>query len=130
MTKAERPFHSARRILIVDDNVDAAVSMAAVLRLSGHEVQLAHDGSWALKHAQAFRPEFVFLDLGLPGLDGFEVARSLRREPGLEAVRIIALTGSSSAETRERALDAGCDQYIVKPMDPGFLDSLLGGTRG
>jgi DNA-binding response OmpR family regulator len=125
MTKAERPFHSARRILIVDDNVDAAVSMAGLLRLSGHEVQLAHDGSWALKHAQAFRPEFVFLDLGLPGLDGFEVARSLRREPGLEAVRIIALTGDGDANARDKALDAGCDQFMLKPMDPAFLSSLL-----
>jgi DNA-binding response OmpR family regulator len=121
----EGPAHSGRRILVVDDNIDAAASMAHLLRLSGHDVQLAHDGAWALKHAQAFRPDFVFLDLGLPGLDGFEVARSLRREPGLESVRIIALTGDGHANARDKALDAGCDQFMLKPMDPAFLDSLL-----
>lgn len=121
----ERSAQGGRRILVVEDNVDTAISMADILRLSGHEVQLAHDGAWALKCAQAFRPEFVFLDLGLPGLDGFEVARSLRREPGLESVRIIALTGSGHADARERALSAGCDQFMLKPMDPAFLSSLL-----
>jgi DNA-binding response OmpR family regulator len=114
-----------RRILIIDDNVDLATSLAALLRASGHEVRLAHDGAWALKDAQAFRPEFVFLDLGLPGMDGFQVARSLRREPGLESARIIAVTGDGHAESREQALLAGCDQFILKPMDPAFLDSLL-----
>lgn len=114
-----------RRILIIDDNVDVAASLAALLRASGHDVRLAHDGAWALKDAQAFRPEFVFLDLGLPGMDGFQVAQSLRREPGLESVRIIALTGDGHAESREQALLAGCDQFILKPMDPAFLDSLL-----
>lgn len=88
-------------------------------------MRLAHDGAWALKDAQAFRPEFVFLDLGLPGMDGFQLARSLRREPGLESVRIIALTGDGQADAREQALLAGCDQFILKPMDPAFLDSLL-----
>jgi CheY-like chemotaxis protein len=120
----------ARRILVVDDDVDGAAMMAALLELSGHEVRLAHDGAFAIASARAFRPDFVFLDLGLPALDGFEVARTLRREPGLESMRIIALTGSADAEARERALEAGCDQYLVKPIDPGFLDSLLGGTRG
>jgi CheY-like chemotaxis protein len=116
---------SGRRILIIDDNVDVAASLAALLRVSGHEVRLAHDGAWGLKDAQAFRPEFVFLDLGLPGMDGFQVARSLRREPGLESARIIALTGDGHADSREQALLAGCDQFILKPMDPAFLDSLL-----
>jgi DNA-binding response OmpR family regulator len=118
---------AARRILIVDDNVDAAASLAEVLRLSGHEVRVAHDGAWALKDAQAFRPEFVFLDLGLPGMDGFQLARSLRREAGLESARLLALTGDGHAEAREEALLAGCDQFILKPMDPAFLDSLLRG---
>jgi CheY-like chemotaxis protein len=122
----DRPAAVGRRILVVDDNVDAATTVAELLKLSGHEVRLAHDGAWAIRSAQAFRPEFVFLDLALPGVDGFEVARALRREPGLESMRIIALTGSSHADLRDRAFEAGCDQYIVKPMDPAFLESLLG----
>jgi CheY-like chemotaxis protein len=122
-----RPPSTGRRILIVDDNVDAASSMADLLRLAGHDVRLAHDGTWAIKNAHAFRPEFVFLDLGLPGMDGFEVARSLRREPGLASMRIIALTGDGHSDAREQALSAGCDQFLLKPMDPAFLDSLLGG---
>jgi DNA-binding response OmpR family regulator len=116
---------SARRILVVDDNVDAAAAMAIVLRLAGHDVRLAHDGGSAIENAQAFRPEFVFLDLGLPGVDGFEVARSLRRHSGLEWMRIIALTGDGRADAREQAFGAGCDQFMLKPMDPLFLDSLL-----
>ena len=110
----------------MDDNVDAATAIAELLRVSGHEVRLAHDGSHAIFTARAFRPEYVFLDLGLPGMDGFEVARSLKREPGLEATRIIALTGSGQEDSRARAHEAGFDQYIVKPIDPSFLDSLLG----
>jgi CheY-like chemotaxis protein len=110
----------------VDDNVDAAVAVAELLRLAGHEVRIAHDGTHAIQSARAFRPEFIFLDLGLPGLDGYEVAKTLKREPGLERTRIIALTGAGQAESRERALEAGCDQYIIKPVEPAFLDSLLG----
>jgi DNA-binding response OmpR family regulator len=118
----------AQRILIVDDNVDSAESIAALLRLSGHEARTAHDGPYAIELSRNFRPEFVFLDLGLPGMDGFEVARVLKRENS-GAMRIIAVTGRGDQEAREKAFDAGCDQYIVKPIDPLFLDSLLGGAR-
>ncbi|SRR5690606_26032024 len=119
-------FMTRRRVLIVDDNVDSASSIALVLEHSGHEVHVAHDGPSAVTIARRLRPEFVFLDLGLPGLDGFEVARTLRREPGLEAMRIIAVTGYGQESDRARSREAGIDQHLVKPADPAFLESLLG----
>jgi CheY-like chemotaxis protein len=115
-----------RRVLVVDDNIDAADSIAALLSLSGHEVQTAHDGHAALRIALSFRPEFVFLDLGMPGLDGFAVAQRLRSEPGFETVRLIAVTGYGTEEDRRRSLEAGFDQHYLKPVDPRFLESLLG----
>ena len=117
-----------RRVLVVDDHVDAAESVAALLRLSDHEVRTAHDGAHAIAIARSFQPEFVFLDLGMPGVDGFQVARVLRSD-GLPSLRIIAVTGTAHEEARREAFDAGCDEYLVKPMDPLFLDSLLGGIR-
>lgn len=119
----------SRRVLIVDDNVDQAHGLALLLEHAGHEVQVAYDGLKALELARSMRPEFVFLDLGLPKLDGFEVARALRREPALVGVRIIAVTGYGQESDRERAREAGVDQHIVKPADPQFIESLLG-ARG
>lgn len=118
-----------RRVLVVDDNVDSANSIAMLLQHGGHDVQVAHDGHKALEMARSLRPEFVFLDLGLPGLDGFEVARALRREPALQGTRIIAVTGYAQESDRRRALEAGVDQHLVKPADPAFIESLLGPRR-
>src|SRR5690349_21485204 len=115
-----------RRVLVVDDNVDSATGIELLLKEAGHEVYVAYDGVKALETARRMRPEFVFLDLGLPGLDGFEVARALRREPDLQGVRIIAISGYGSESDRRRAQDAGVDQHLVKPADPAFLESLLG----
>ena len=115
-----------RRVLVVDDNIDAAESIAVLLSLSGHEVQTAHDGHAALRIALSFRPEFIFLDIGMPGLDGFAVAQRLRGEPGFEKVRIIAVTGYGTEQDRRRCLESGFDQHYLKPVDPKFLESLLG----
>jgi CheY-like chemotaxis protein len=115
-----------RRVLVVDDNIDAAESIASLLSLSGHEVQTAHDGQAALRIALSFRPEFIFLDLGMPGLDGFAVAQRLRAEPGFDKVRIIAVTGYGTEQDRRRCLEGGFDQHYLKPVDPKFLESLLG----
>jgi len=120
---------TARRVLVVDDNVDAANSIAFLLKDAGHEVHVAHDGHKAIQIARSTRPEFVFLDLGLPGIDGFEVARALRREPELQAARIIAITGYAQESDRRRAQEAGIDQHLVKPVDPAFIESLLGPRR-
>lgn len=114
------------RILVVDDNIDAAVSLSRLLALLGHDVQIARDGASALHIARSMRPDFVLLDIGLPGLDGFQVAEMFRREPGLETIKIIAVTGHGHEEDRQRSLDAGIDHYLLKPVDPSFLESLLG----
>jgi CheY-like chemotaxis protein len=111
------------RILVVDDNVDGADSLAVLLRLSGHEVSLAHDGPAALDLARAFRPEIVLLDIGLPGMDGFEVARRLRgNEPTRDAI-LVAVTGYGRDEDRARSQEAGFDYHLVKPIS---FDAMLG----
>ena len=116
-----------RRILVVDDNADAAATLARILRLSGHAVEIAHDGAAALMSARRLRPEFVFLDIGLPGMDGFQVAESLRREAGLDRIKVIAVTGSASEEDRRRLRETGVDYYLVKPVDVDLVVSLVGG---
>jgi CheY-like chemotaxis protein len=115
------------RILVVDDNIDAATTLARILKLSGHQVEMAQDGATAMVAARRLRPDFVFLDIGLPGMDGFQVADSLRREPGLESARIIAVTGSASEEDRRRLRDANVDYYLVKPVDVDLVVSMVGG---
>jgi signal transduction histidine kinase/DNA-binding response OmpR family regulator len=119
----------SHRVLIVDDNVDAADSLAMLLRLQGQDVQVAHDGPSALEMAAAYRPEIVFLDIGLPGMDGYEVCRQLRQQPGMDKVRLIALTGWGQEEDRRRSREAGFDEHLVKPVDPAALEELLVGLQ-
>ena len=114
-----------RRILLVDDNKDAADSLAALLRMSGHDVLVAHDGPHALELAAATDPAAVLLDLGLPGMDGFEVARRLRFVPGVCHARLIALTGYGQADDRQATARAGFDAHLVKPVDYDELARLL-----
>jgi signal transduction histidine kinase len=115
----------SRRVLVVDDNVDAAQSLAAVLRLSGHEVRVANDGRTALEVAPAFGPEVILLDIGMPELDGYEVARRLRQQPRFAGTRIVALTGWGTAEDRARSRAAGFDEHLTKPVAPRVLQELL-----
>jgi PAS domain S-box-containing protein len=114
-----------RRILIVDDNVDLAEGLSTFLAGAGHEVQIAHDGAEALRTAEAFRPEIVLLDIGLPLLDGYEVARRLRRTPGLETIKIVGLSGYGEPKDRERSKEAGFDLYLVKPADLDRVEQVL-----
>jgi two-component system, chemotaxis family, CheB/CheR fusion protein len=114
-----------RRILVVDDNADAAESLAVLLQLDGHEVETAADGQAALVIAQSLRPQVVLLDIGLPGMDGFEVARRLRTLPEAKGALLIALTGYGRAEDQQRSSDAGFDQHMVKPLDLGRLNALM-----
>jgi signal transduction histidine kinase len=107
-----------RRVLVVDDNIDAAESTAAFLRLEGHEVKAVHDGLQALASLKVFDPHVVVLDIGLPGLDGYAVARQLRGRGDTSHVLLIALTGYGQKEDRARAADAGFDYHFVKPADP------------
>ena len=113
-------------MLLVDDNGDAVAVIAAWLKRVGHEVHEARDGFAATDLARRVRPDFVFLDLGLPGMDGLAVARELRADPQLARTRIIAMTGSGREDDREAARQAGFDQYLLKPIDREFLRSLLG----
>ena len=107
-----------RRVLVVDDNIDAAESTAAFLRLEGHEVKAVHDGLQALASLKVFDPHVVVLDIGLPGLDGYAVARQLRGRGDTSHVLLIALTGYGQKEDRARAAAAGFDYHFVKPADP------------
>jgi len=114
-----------RRVLVVDDNVDAAESTAAFLRLEGHEVKAVHDGLQALASLKVFDPHVVVLDIGLPGLDGYAVARQLRGRGDTSHVLLIALTGYGQKEDRTRAAEAGFDYHFVKPADPREIQAAI-----
>jgi PAS domain S-box-containing protein len=107
------PRHS---ILLVDDNADAGASLAMLLRLMGHDVETLTDGRDAIARTASLRPDVVFLDIGLPGMDGYEVAREIRKAPGGDRVRLYAVTGYGQAEDRRRSLEAGFDGHLVKPV--------------
>jgi PAS domain S-box-containing protein len=117
--------HRSHRILVVDDNVEAATSLAVLLELLGQDVQLAYEGSEALATAETFRPDVIFLDLGMPTMNGYEVARRLRAQPWGNTVRLVALTGWGQEEDRRRTQAAGFDQHWVKPLDPTALERFL-----
>jgi DNA-binding response OmpR family regulator len=119
------PQERCREILIVEDNVDQAQTLGLFLSMKGHRLHIAANGPTALEAARRFRPEVVLLDLGLPGIDGFEVARQIKLEHG-EAVRIIAVSAYASENDRRQSLEAGCELHLVKPADPRFIESLLG----
>jgi CheY-like chemotaxis protein len=114
-----------RRVLVVDDVRDSADSLAMLLKLWGHQVQVAYDGQAAVEAACEFLPEVVLLDLSLPHLNGYEVAERLRQEPGLDKAVLIALSGSSREEDRRRAAEAGIDGHLPKPGNPPLLHRLL-----
>jgi CheY-like chemotaxis protein len=113
-----------RRVLVVEDNLDAVHSMAMLIKMMGHECQFAINGFAGLEIAREFRPDVILLDIGLPDVRGDDIARQLRWEPGLEATRIIAITALPHAD-RDRALEAGCDEFYRKPLDPVLLEELL-----
>ena len=116
----------SKRVLIVEDDQDVALSAKWLVSELGHDARIASDGLAALEIADEYKPEVVLLDLGLPKLSGFDVAERLRGMPGLQAVFVIAITGSNRYEDRERAIRAGCDHYAVKPLQPASLAALLG----
>jgi CheY-like chemotaxis protein len=119
---------AGRHILVVDDNADAAESLAMLLRVRGHEVRVALDGETALQAASTYRPEVVLLDIGLPRMDGYEVARRLRTEWGPEKALLVAVTGYGQEEDRRRSEEAGFDAHLVKPVDPDALHRLVEGS--
>jgi two-component system CheB/CheR fusion protein len=118
-----------RRVLVVDDNIDMVRSMALLIRQMGHDVEYVINGYSALDCAQRFRPDVVFLDLVLPDVDGWELARRMRAMPELKSMRIFAVTGTAANAYRERSLDAGCDDHLLKPLDPQVVEALLNAGR-
>lgn len=122
---AAPPRVRSRRILVVDDNVDAAASLAMILSLDGHEVEQVHSGADALRCLRDFAADVALLDIGLPGMDGYELARRIRDVPGRRDMRLVALTGYGQSDDRERGLAAGFDAHLVKPADPVALSTAL-----
>jgi two-component system CheB/CheR fusion protein len=119
---------SARRVLVVDDNRDSAETIAMLVELWGHEVRIVHDGRTALTtltEAPDWLPDVVLLDIGLPGIDGYEVARRLRQEPSLDGLLMVAMTGYGQERDRQLSREAGFDHHLVKPVDPARLQALL-----
>ncbi|MCW5834624.1 MAG: PAS domain-containing protein [Labilithrix sp.] len=119
-----------RRVLVVDDNVDAAEMLSMMLELRGHETRTAHDGPAALTAATEWTPEVVFLDIGLPGMDGYEVARRLRADPAFAGTVLVARTGWGSADDKRRAREAGLDVHLTKPVDVTDVDAVVARRRG
>lgn len=115
-----------RRVLVVEDNLDAVHSMAMLIKMMGHEVEFAINGFAAIDVARKFKPEFVLLDIGLPDFRGDKIAGQLRYEPGLENMRMIAITGLPLERARPLALEAGCEAVYAKPLAPSVLEELLG----
>lgn len=115
----------AHRILVVDDNADSATMLQTLLELQGHQVRVVLDGSEALAAAAAFRPEIALLDIGLPGMDGYELARRIRQDPQLQKIVLVAQTGYGQPTDRERTREAGFSHHLLKPLDVGMLLALL-----
>ncbi|MCE9545098.1 MAG: response regulator [Planctomycetia bacterium] len=115
----------ARRILVVDDSQAGLFVLGRLLETMGHQVRTASTAAEALQHAKAERPEVVISDIGMPGMDGYELARRLREEPALKDVLLVALTGYAQESDRSKALDAGFDCHLVKPVSMQSLQELL-----
>jgi CheY-like chemotaxis protein len=117
--------NASRRVLVVEDNLDSVHSLVMLLREMGHRAEYAINGYAAIDAARKFRPDVVLLDLGLPGMDGFELCKRLKKEPGLEGVRIYSVTAYAQDEYRERALASGCDGHYLKPISMQQIAGLL-----
>lgn len=114
-----------RRILVVDDNRDSADSLARLLELMGHQTAIAYDGPSAVETAEEYRPDAALLDVGLPGIDGYEVCRRIRAQEWGKDIMLIAATGWGQPEDRRRSREAGFDHHLVKPIDLDDLGKLL-----
>jgi two-component system CheB/CheR fusion protein len=124
-TERTRMADGGRYILVVEDDADSRAALRALLELLGHRVEEADSGARALELAATSPPEIVLLDVGLPDLEGYEVAKRLRAAGGAEPPFVVAVTGYDRPEDRERARDAGCEAFVLKPMEPDALAALL-----
>lgn len=118
-----------RRVLVIEDNIDAAESLSEVLEFYGHEVAMAHDGPSGIARARDFNPEIVLCDLGLPGMDGFEVARTFRGDPALRHVYLVAVSGYALPADLRRSAESGFDRHVAKPLPVETLEELMAGSR-
>jgi CheY-like chemotaxis protein len=125
-----QPAPSRRRVLVVDDNADAATLLAMFIGFHGHDTAVANSGPEGLALAAAFAPEVVILDLGMPQMSGYEVAVALRELPGLSDIYIAALTGWNDAQTKARVVASGFNRHLVKPADVGVVLDLVDGLEG
>ncbi len=125
---ANRHPSAKRRVLVVDDNADAAEMLAMLLELDGHEVRVAHDADSALTVAGDFTPEIGLFDIGLPDTDGYELARRVRLDQRLLHMYLVAVTGWGQDEDRRRASEAGFDSHLTKPAEPDAVRALLAGV--
>jgi len=116
----------SRRVLVVEDSADARQSLRLLLEIAGHEVESCEDGLTGLARLHTFRPDVALIDLGLPGMDGYALAREARERPETRAIRLVAVTGYGQAEDRRRALAAGFDLHVTKPVDLSMLEEMLG----
>jgi CheY-like chemotaxis protein len=119
-----------QKILIVDDHVDAADTLALLLELEGHETQAVYLSTEAIERATWFKPDVVLLDIGLPVMNGYELAQRFRSTPELAGVRLVALTGYGKSEDQQRTKAAGFDEHLVKPVDAATLNAALAPAAG
>jgi CheY-like chemotaxis protein len=122
---SEASSPSRRRILVVDDNEDSGATLATWLQITGHEVNRLRDGNDLLAVVEAFRPEAILMDIGLPGMNGYELARQLRADNRFDKILLIAITGYGSPEDRQQSRDAGFNAHLVKPAELEVLLQLL-----
>ena len=120
--------NARRRVLVVEDNLDSVHSMVMLVKMMGHEIQFAINGLAAIDIARKFRPDIIIMDIGLPDFKGDQIATQLKFEPGLENVRVIAISGLPQENLEQRALQAGCAEFYRKPIDPATLERLLSDT--
>jgi CheY-like chemotaxis protein len=124
-----RPRKSGQRILVIEDNRDTAQTLRLLLTLYGYEVEMAYTGQAGLQAAEQYHPEVVLCDIGLPGPDGYEVARTLRKNPATANVRLIAVTAYGGDDDRRRSHEAGFEHHLVKPVHPEALRTILNSAR-
>ncbi len=122
-------LNERRRVLVVDDNRDSAFSLSMMLRLMNHEVKTAYDGVEALEVADAFRPELMLLDIGMPRLNGYDTAKAIRERSWGQGVYLVALTGWGQDDDMRKSREAGFNTHVTKPIDPGLLRKLLDRDR-
>jgi two-component system, chemotaxis family, CheB/CheR fusion protein len=118
-----------RRVLVIEDNVDAAETLRMLLEMGQHEVEMAHDGREGIAKARAFHPDLVLCDIGLPEVDGYAVARAIRADPDMSGTELVAVTGYALPEDRRRAIEAGFDRHLAKPVPVELIEQVLDGPR-